>query len=117
MYRKADVVAGLDYVLSYIVHCKSKNEFGLKEAVKECMSRYFKKTLSLSGASVIACLGKTASNAAYNEFGITQRTDIFGPIELDGIKHYFAFLPNDRPPRSLNETISSEDILKLTKNL
>ncbi len=51
-------VPGRDYALSEIVHCKSKNESGVSEAVAVCAERYLRRLLRCSGAVLIVLVGK-----------------------------------------------------------
>lgn len=58
-----DVRPGIDYALTEVVHCKSRDEIGVADAKPRCMERYFHKVLSLSRAKVIVALGDHAKDA------------------------------------------------------
>ena len=45
-------VIGLDYALTEVVRCKSRQERGVPEALGTCSSRYLARTLELSAARV-----------------------------------------------------------------
>lgn len=53
-------VPGRDYVLSEIVHCKSKSELGVKAAIQQCPARFLIKLLELSVASIVVVVGRKA---------------------------------------------------------
>jgi len=56
----ADAVPGRDYALTEVVHCKSRNEFGVADAATECARRHLGRVLALSPAPVVIVVGKTA---------------------------------------------------------
>ena len=49
---------GQDYALSELVHCKSRNEQGVREALSFCTERYLGRLLQCSGAVVIVLVGR-----------------------------------------------------------
>jgi hypothetical protein len=55
-----NAVPGLDYAITELVHCKSKSEFGVPEAVDECVSRHFESAMSVAVAPIIVALGAFA---------------------------------------------------------
>lgn len=54
------VIPGIDYVLTEVVHCKSRKNMGVRDAVIECSSRYLDRLLAYSPARAIVPLGKIA---------------------------------------------------------
>lgn len=91
---KREVNPGLDYALTEVVHCKSKQEIGVTEATEFCVNRYFNQILSLSGALVIVVLGKHARTAVQNKYKIANNLTMVGPIEFNGRKRIITFLPH-----------------------
>lgn len=65
-----DVVAGVDYTVTDVVHCKSWQGKGAREALEECAGRYLKRVLSLAGARVVVGLGRDARQALASRFGV-----------------------------------------------
>lgn len=63
-----DVVPGADYVLSEIVHCKSRQEIGVSDAMDFCSKRYLKEILTVSGAVIVVILGDKAKAMFQNLF-------------------------------------------------
>lgn len=51
-------IAGVDYALSEIVHCKSRGELGVKTALLTCARRYMMDLLTCSGAVVLVLVGR-----------------------------------------------------------
>ena len=49
---------GRDYAMTEIVHCKSRNEFGVVAALQESTSLHFDRTMGVAAASVIIAVGK-----------------------------------------------------------
>lgn len=88
-----DVDDGVDYALTEVVHCKSRGETGVGEALRECASRYLQRVLELSEAKVIVILGKQAKKAVREEFSIPDGS-MFGPLEIGKRQRYTVFLPH-----------------------
>lgn len=55
-----DVDEGVDYALTEVVHCKSRSETDIEEALTRCAKRYLRQVVELSGAKVIIILRKHA---------------------------------------------------------
>lgn len=88
-----DVHPGVDYALSEVVHCKSRSEQGVGQALDECTARYLRPVVSTSGAQVVVCFGKHAGSAIRKEFGI-EEGNLAGPIVIGGRDRLFLFLPH-----------------------
>jgi hypothetical protein len=58
-----DVVAGRDYALTEVVHCKSASEGFVKEARRPCVDRYLEAVLAISPAAVVFIVGLHAARA------------------------------------------------------
>ncbi len=95
------VEPGKDYVNSEVVHCKSKHEYGVKEASETCIELYLRKIIAESSAKVIVCLGDFAERAVRKEFGISGTLE---PIFVCETERLFCFLPhpNARKPRKFS---------------
>lgn len=86
--------AGIDYVLTEVVHCKSKAETGVKEARDECVARYLKRVLECAAANVIVVLGSHAAKSVRTHLGILDRTTVHGPFTLGGLERFLLFMPH-----------------------
>lgn len=91
------VEPGSDYVNAEIIHCKSKHEFGVREASETCIELYLRRIIAESGAKVIVCLGGFAERAVRKEFGIFGTSE---PISIREIERLFVFLPHPNARKS-----------------
>lgn len=105
MQRK--VVAGKDFALTEVVHCKSVNEIGVKEAILEC-GKYLPKILELSQASVIVVVGKKADPIVKNYMGFPGNKTRF--IKTDN--RHWVFVDHSYSPYVLLENCLTQSELK-----
>jgi hypothetical protein len=88
---------GIDFALSELVHCKSRNEAGVQSALSNCAGRYLKRLLSCSGAVVVVLVGRKALDYWNSQsLGLpnvpeTEGTDF---EEVAGRDRLFVFLPH-----------------------
>lgn len=110
-----DVVPGVDYALTEIVHCKSQGERGVAEAQAHCVPRYLQRVLYLSAAKVIVVLGARAKVAIQNMFNIPQHTNVFGPTPIGNHARLITFLPHPNAfvPKSFAKRLPLDDLQKL----
>jgi len=101
-----DVTAGRDYALTEVVHCKSRGERGVREAVDECTGRHFARLMELSPAVVVVVLGKVAKFAL--------RIDAPAPFHdaWYGRERFVVTLPhtNARIPRKFTTNYSEDQL-------
>jgi hypothetical protein len=100
---------GVDYALTEVVHCKSRAEEGVQEALAYCATRYLTRVLEQAGAKVIVVLGGHAKRTMQAKFRLKE-TSVLGPIQLGGRERYIAFLPhpNAREERSFVKRVSPD---------
>jgi hypothetical protein len=55
--------ASQDYVMTEVVHCKSRNEVGVPQALSACVSKWFAPMLAVSSARLIIVSGQPAGMA------------------------------------------------------
>lgn len=114
-------IVGQDYAITEIVHCKSRNEIGVKEAQKECVEKYLSKVLECSNAKVVVCLGDKVSSVICRYHLSIDSDSLIKPY-ADGVDgRVFIFLPhpNARKRRKLDyifETPEAKDKLEVIKN-
>jgi hypothetical protein len=87
-------VPGVDYAMTAIVRCKSSAELGVKKAWEECANRYLERTLLLSGARLIVCLGSIAAKSVRSMYDIPEGVNTYGPVQIGYSNRLFAFLPH-----------------------
>lgn len=106
-----EVEDGVDYALSEVVHCKSKSQIGVEEAVSECASRYLRRVIEFSGAKVVVVLGKHAEKAVKKEFDFADE-NMIGPLLIGKLQRYLVFLPHPAAfiPRTFEECLAKERI-------
>ncbi|MBP8850753.1 MAG: hypothetical protein KBG80_09365 [Breznakibacter sp.] len=114
-------IAGQDYAITEIVHCKSTNEIGVKEAQKECVEKYLSKILECSNAKVIVCLGDKVSSVICQYYLGTEMSARSKPYANGVDSRVFIFLPhpNARKRRKLDyifETPEAKDKLNEIKD-
>lgn len=85
-------VPGHDYALSEVVHCKSRHEVGVAEAMDACASRYLARLVACSSARVVVSLGRLSSAAVRRVFDLPEGQPITGPVRVGEIERYFTFL-------------------------
>ena len=67
-----------DYVMTEVVHCKSKKEVGVNSALSVCVSKWFESILTLSAAKLIIVSGDRAGVAAKTALSTLSK----GHVEL-----------------------------------
>jgi hypothetical protein len=93
-------IPGRDYVLTEVVHCKSRKERGVAEARGTCSERYLERVIAQTPAPVIIFLGAHADRAAHHVLGVSpafgrhsnQRSAL--SMVLSGRSRVLAFLPH-----------------------
>lgn len=100
-------VPGVDYAVTEVVHCKSRAEVGVAEALGECTRRYLGGILEAAGAKVIVVLGDRA-NAALG----ARPIGVHGPLELGGRPRLLLCLPhpNARRARRVDRILPPGDL-------
>ncbi len=66
--RVEETLASRDYAMTEIVHCKSKDENGVREAAKHCKDKWFSRILSHFNHRLIVVHGKPAGIVAKEMF-------------------------------------------------
>ena len=57
------IKCGCHYALSEVVHCKSKSETGVPQALNECSEKYLEELLDISPAKVVVVYGVNAKSS------------------------------------------------------
>lgn len=121
--KKAAIRPGVDFALTEVVHCKSRNETGVAEAQAFCSQRYLKRILSVAAAKVILVYGDPASKAITRCLGLgdDDKTShgLFGPVPMGGISRMFVFLPhpNARGPKKTLEANLGDGLTLVRQHL
>lgn len=62
-----------DYVMTEVVHCKSKRERGVAKAANHCGGRYLERIMSLSAAPVVVVVGAKARDRLRSALDVHPR--------------------------------------------
>ncbi len=110
-----DVRPGIDYVITEVVHCKSRNEIGVNSAANTCVNQYLQRVIAISGAAVIVPLGAYAASHIRYEYNVPASTSLFGPIKIGSKSRFFAFLPhpNYRGKRTFADCLPQAELERL----
>ncbi len=74
--RRAEELLGpiadpsVNYVMTEVVHCKSKNEAGVSKAGGTCAKRYLNDILALTNAPIVAVVGKKSHDCLNDALGL-----------------------------------------------
>jgi hypothetical protein len=119
---KNGVKAGVDFALTEIVHCKSRNEVGVKEAREFCFDRYFNSVLSIAIAPVFIVYGKHAAKAMQNRFchELKSLSKNLNMLTTGGQSRIVAFMPAPaafKLPKGLLENLGEEGLKQIRAHL
>jgi hypothetical protein len=89
--RKA-VELGIDFALTEVVHCKSRDEEGVLEAMGECADRYLKRVISISAAKVLIIYGSHAKKAMLHCLGSELDTQKLNLVPITDSQRMLIFL-------------------------
>lgn len=104
---------GEDFALSEVVHCKSKANAGVQQALQVCSRRYLEPLLVASAARVVVWYGLASEAFAL----LTGRRAglLEGPVDLCGRARYLLFLPapGAGQPRRPDVVLKADDLAKV----
>jgi len=106
-----NVIAGIDFALTEVVHCKSVKEIGVQEAITECI-KYLPQILNMSGANIIIILGKKAELMVKDYLGISGSEDRF----FTKNNRNWVFVDHSCTPYVLLDKVLTPGELKLLQN-
>ena len=111
---KRDPIPGKDFALTEVVHCKSKGETGVEDALLFCTARWLGRVMSQSGASIIVLLGRHARKCAESWGRDPHRPVHFG-VPIAGHSRAVVILPhpNAHTRRKLGDHVSPEALGRL----
>src|SRR5258707_4371925 len=78
-------VAGTDFALTEVVHCKSPAEVGVAEAYETCVQTWLRPVLRAAAARVIVLFGAHAKRAFADLFGVEPGMPMTGPCGIDAV--------------------------------
>lgn len=117
---KDQIIPGLDFALTEVVHCKSRNSIGVKAALEFCSNKFLYEVLSQSVARVVLLMGDEAAKGFrkvfHKELLGHEVKRMIGPIDIFGRKRYIVFLPHPNQKGKL-KTLEKNLSPKLFKEL
>ena len=111
-----EVLPGLDYALSEVVHCKSRQEIGVRKAANYCSERYLDKIFEVSNAVIIVALGDIAKVAIKAMYNVTDdASTMVESVMMGGQERTIVFLPhpNARKKRTLRRVLTEAELTRL----
>jgi hypothetical protein len=113
---------GIDFALTEIVHCKSRQEIGVREASEFCAERFLSRVLSLSVAPVFVVYGAHARIALERMFPQAgeRLTEDLWRIMIGCRERLIVFLPAPaafKGPKNLLERLGPEGLKELRAHL
>ncbi len=114
-----DIKPGVDYALMEIVRCKSRDEYGVNEALDVCADKYLRRTLELSNARVIIAIGDKSRDILTDKLKINFKADSHVKMVINGIERFIFALPhtNARKRRTLDAIINQNSIQEIIEIL
>lgn len=93
--EKNAIVPGVDFALTEVVHCKSRNEVGVREAQDCCSNRYLTRVISVAAAEILVVFGEIAADAMRRRFGSSiEGVNGLCVASMEGKTRVVAFLPH-----------------------
>lgn len=113
LYRRP-AIAGRDYALTELVHCKSRNNIGVPEAADRCQTMWLERVLAVSVAQVVVVLGANPRRRIRQWLGVSDDTRM---VQRSGRWWIFLGAPGSPEPRRLNKVLTEEQRDILTQAL
>ena len=82
---KSEVSPNKDYAMTELVHCKSKAEVGVEDALHFCSQKYLEEIFRTSNAKLIFVLGSTPGRYFYNLYPGMPKN--WGYWKTNGVQH------------------------------
>ncbi len=101
------VEAGKDYAITEVVHCKSRDEQGVRQSVNECGDKWMTQIIEMSDARVIMVVGGIAKDWFCNQYKI-DKEKIFSVLKISSRERTVLIVPH---PNSREEKRSLDKIL------
>lgn len=108
---------GLDYALTEVVRCKSKQSLGVREAFAECVDRWLRPVLEGSAATVVVACGATPRMALARLLGtdLASGAAHFATIGGRAIALLAIGAPGSAEPRRIPALLMPETLARLRR--
>ena len=110
-----DATPGVDFALTEVVHCKSRQEKGVAAAMGTCAERWLSPVLAQSEALVVVLLGKRAQGAWSKIWGLDVLQSAHFGVDLGGRMRAVVLLPhpNAFEPKTVAARVSKDNLRRL----
>jgi hypothetical protein len=91
-----------NYVMTEVVHCKSRGNIGAVRAAGTCAARFLDEIMALTAAPIVVVIGKVAQRVIRASFPqLPDAPQIHPQVELGGLPRTFLFIgqPGSNQPR------------------
>lgn len=114
-----EVVAGKDYALTEIVHCKSTGEKGVNKAQPFCPNKWLDLVMEQSGAKIIVLLGRHARDHCAARWRLNKSERVKFGVPVAGRERAIVILPhpNAREERKVEVLVTPEQLRRLQELL
>ncbi len=108
---------GLDYALTEVVRCKSKQSLGVREAFAECVDRWLRPVLARSAARVVVACGAVPRTAIGRMLGTELAPGAVHFATLDGraVALLAIGAPGSAEPRRIPALLTPETLARLRR--
>jgi hypothetical protein len=109
-------VAGEDYALTEVTHCKSKGEAGARSSSRVCAQLYLERVLTLSPARLVVVFGRIARNAVRQVFDYPDPGRVSRPLRIAGRTRRLVFLTHPsakRVPPEYPKRLQGEELTEV----
>jgi hypothetical protein len=115
-----DPMPGLDYVITEVVHCGTRQESAVWEAQDQCVDRYLTRVLSVSPARLVVIFGALAAYALREHLDQAARYGLHGPVRLADADRWLLKLPHPNSrgvPKTVAAYVEAPDLAVLRATL
>ena len=108
-------VPGADFALTELVHCKSKGEYGVAEALQTCVARWLNPVMQVSAAAIVVLLGQHARDHCAARWGLDKSQPVHFGVATPGRERAVVILPhpNARGRRKVKDCVGAEELVRL----
>ena len=91
---RRNAVPGKDFALTELVHCKSRREQGVQEALATCSEQWLPPVMECAAATVVILLGRHARNACAQLWQLDGRRAVHFGVPIAGRRRAVVILPH-----------------------
>jgi hypothetical protein len=112
-----DAVAGIDYTLTEVVHCKSRKRKGVKSAAETCSEKWLDRILRISSARVLLILGEDAGGLMQKSLHLNCKIISHGIRVISGKRMWVLFVPapGSSKARNILDILDSRTLSELNR--